>query len=234
MGLFAGAAVAGALGWRAALVLPLLSLLTLRPVLHLAGGEEEGGGAPTRGDDTPRTPAVSLPLDTPRTSTPLPLDILRDRRFLAAAALMLALSTVNFGLMYAAPRRVAALTGWGPVQTGAFASVAALAGALLSWQLVRAAPSLGPARLRAVLALGSAVALVLAVSAPWPVAVLAGSGTSALVTAGGQGLLTGAATGSLPAARQGLAIGLFNLAFLIGVAAGPALAAFADQTVQFI
>ncbi|MGW4703971.1 MFS transporter, partial [Streptomyces sp. NPDC004285] len=172
---------------------------------------------------TPRTPAAALPLD-----------ILRDRRFLAAAALMLALSTVNFGLMYAAPRRVVALTGWGPVETGAFASVAALAGALLSWQLVRAAPALGPARLRAVLALGSALALVLAVSAPWPVAVLLGSGTSALVTAGGQGLLTGAATEGLPAARRGLAIGLFNLAFLIGVAAGPALAAFADQTVQFI
>ncbi|MFE7603178.1 MFS transporter [Streptomyces sp. NPDC057494] len=261
VGLFAGAAVAGALGWRAALVLPLLSLLTLRPVLRLASearadeagaddaqageptrgeptggaptgsaptrgeptGSESTGGEPTRGDGTPRTPASSLPLD-----------ILRDRRFLAAAALMLALSTVNFGLMYAAPRRVAALTGWGPVETGAFASVAALAGALLSWQLVRAAPSLGPARLRAVLALGSAVALVLAVSAPWPVAVLVGSGTSALVTAGGQGLLTGAAAGGLPAARQGLAIGLFNLTFLIGVAAGPALAAFADQTVQFI
>ncbi|CAM5434365.1 MFS transporter [Streptomyces tanashiensis] len=215
-GLFAGAAVAGVFGWRGALVLPLLGLLPLRPALRLAGGE------PARTDDTPRTSAA------------LPLDILRDRRFLAAAALMLALSTVNFALLYAAPRRVAALTGWGAVETGAVASVAALTGALLSWQLVRAAPALGPARLRVVLALGSAVALVLAVTAPWPAAVLLGSGTSALVTAGGQGLLTGAATGGLPEARHGLAIGLFNLAFLIGVAAGPALAAFADQTVQFI
>ncbi|MFF8375361.1 MFS transporter [Streptomyces sp. NPDC015661] len=216
VGLFAGAAVAGALGWRGALVLPLLSLLSLRPVLRLADGERPEAG------------------ESPRTTPSLPLDILRDRRFLAASALMLALSTVNFALLYAAPRRVAALTGWGAVETGAFASVAALAGALLSWQLVRAAPALGPARLKAVLALGSAAALVLAVAAPWPVAVLVGSGTSALVTAGGQGLLTGAATGGLPAARQGPAIGLFNLAFLIGVAVGPALAAFADQTVQFI
>ncbi|MEU0402724.1 MFS transporter [Streptomyces sp. NPDC006197] len=204
-GLFVGAAVAGALGWRAALVLPLLGLLSLRPALRLTGG------SPTPGDDTPRTPG-------------LPLDILRDRRFLAAAGLMLALSTVNFALLYAAPRRVAALTGWSAVETGAVASVAALAGALLSWQLVRVAPKLGPARLRVSLALGSAVALVLAVAAPWPVAVLIGSGTSALVTAGGQGLLTGAATGGLPPARHGLAIGLFNLAFLVGVAAGPALA----------
>ncbi|WP_078954200.1 MFS transporter [Streptomyces globisporus] len=214
-GLFVGAAAAGALGWRAALVLPLLSLLCLRPALRLAGG------APTPGDDAPRTPG-------------LPLDILRDRRFLAAAGLMLALSTVNFVLLYAAPRRVTALTGWSAVETGAAASVAALAGALLSWQLVRAAPRLGPARLRVFLAVGSAAALVLAVATPWPAAVLIGSGTSALVTAGGQGLLTGAATGGLPPARHGLAIGLFNLAFLIGVAAGPALAAFADQTVQFI
>ncbi|WP_369145696.1 MFS transporter [Streptomyces sp. R44] len=240
VGLFAGAAVAGAVGWRGALVLPLLSLLSLPPVLRLASGERP------EADESPRTPGApgspgshgspetpGTPL-SPGTAAPLPLDILRDRRFLAASALMLGLSTVNFALLYAAPRRVAALTGWGAVETGAFASVAALAGALLSWQLVRAAPALGPARLKAVLALGSAVALVLAVAAPWPVAVLLGSGTSALVTAGGQGLLTGAATGGLPAARHGLAIGLFNLAFLIGVAVGPALAAFADQTVQFI
>ncbi|MFF0477139.1 MFS transporter [Streptomyces sp. NPDC004284] len=225
IGLFAGAAVAGALGWRGALVLPLLSLLSLRPALRMAGAE----GTETAG--TSRTPA-STPAPAPAPA--LPLDILRNRRFLAAAGLMLALSTVNFGLLYAAPRRVAALTGWGAVETGAVASVAALAGALLSWLLVRAAPALGPVRLKAALALGSAVGLVLAVAAPWPVAVLIGSGASALVTAGGQGLLTGAATGGLPAARHGLAIGLFNLAFLIGVAAGPALAAFADQTVQFI
>ncbi|MER5208382.1 MFS transporter [Streptomyces sp. NPDC002825] len=225
VGLFAGAAVAGAVGWRGALILPLLSLLSLRPVLRLATGEQPGA------DDSTRT-TTRLPLGD--TTSLLPLDILRDRRFLAAAALMLAVSTVNFALLYAAPRRVAALTGWGAVETGAFASVAALAGALLSWQLVRAAPALGPARLKAVLALGSALALVLAVAAPWSVAVLLGSGTSALVTAGGQGLLTGQATAGLATARHGLAIGLFNLAFLIGVAAGPALAAFADQTVQFI
>ncbi|MEU1231673.1 MFS transporter [Streptomyces sp. NPDC005828] len=214
-GLFVGAAVAGAFGWRGALVLPLLSLLSLRPVLRLADAE------PTRPDESPRTPGKDL-------------GILRNSRFLAAAALMLAVSTVNFALLYAAPRRVAALTGWGPVETGAVASVAALTGALLSWQLVRVAPALGAARLKALLGAGSAVALVLAVTAPWPVAVLVGSGTSALVTAGGQGLLSGAATETLPAARHGNAIGLFNLAFLVGVAAGPALASFADQTVQFI
>ncbi|MFF9849525.1 MFS transporter [Streptomyces litmocidini] len=204
-GLFVGAAAAGAFGWRAALALPLLSLPFLRPALRLAGAEA------VRDDRSPRTRG-------------LPVDILRDRRFLAATGLMLALSTVNFVLLYAAPRRVAALTGWSAVETGAASSVAALAGALLSWQLVRAAPRLGPVRLRVLLALGSAGALALAVAAPWPVAVLIGSGTSALVTAGGQGLLTGAATEGLPPARHGLAIGLFNLAFLIGVAAGPAIA----------
>ncbi|MGW5775145.1 MFS transporter [Streptomyces sp. NPDC003863] len=214
-GLFTGAAVAGAFGWRGALVLPLLSLPALRPVLSLAN------------EESPRTP-------TPTSTPGLPLDILRNSRFLSAAALMLTLSTVNFALLYAAPRRVAALTGWGPVETGAVASVAALAGALLSWQLVRVAPALGATRLKGLLGAGSAVAPALAVTAPWPVAVLVGSGTSALVTAGGQGLLSGAATETLPAARHGNAIGLFNLAFLIGVAAGPALASFADQTVQFI
>ncbi|WP_395362154.1 MFS transporter [Streptomyces sp. YH02] len=207
VGLFAGAALADATGWRGALVLPLLSLLVVVPTRRLAGGGT--------GSNQTRT----------RTRTALPLDVLRAPAFRIAAGLMLAVATVNFGLLYAAPRRVAALTGWSSVETGAVASLVALAGALLSWPLVRAAPALGARRVRAVLALGSLGAAVLAVTAPWPAVVLFASGTSALVTAGGQGLLTGAATGGLPAARQGLAIGLFNLAFLIGVAAGPALAA---------
>ncbi|MFE0653668.1 MFS transporter [Streptomyces sp. NPDC059534] len=279
VGLFAGAAVAGALGWRAALILPLLSLLALLPALRLA---EEGQGAsvvrgegdghsrpqphlPSPSTSQPRTPSPtqSRPQSLSQTQSPtpgraqspspgpspsagagpsakndrrrsrplpLPLDILGNRRFRAAAGLMLAVATVNFALMYAAPRRVAALTGWGSVETGAAASLAALAGALLSWLLIRSALVLGARRVRVLLALGSAGALVLALTAPWPVAVLVGSGTSALVTAGGQGLLTGAATGSLPTARHGLAISLFNLAFLTGVAAGPALAALAAPT----
>ncbi|WP_329281489.1 MFS transporter [Streptomyces sp. NBC_00691] len=218
VGLFAGAALAEVTGWRGALVLPLLSLLVVVPARRLAGRD----GLPSRTGAEGRRSA-------------LPLDILRAPGFRVAAGLMLAVATVNFALLYAAPRRVAALTGWSSVETGAVASLAALAGALLSWPLVRAAPAIGARRVRAVLALGSLGATVLALAAPWPALVLVASGTSALVTAGGQGLLTGAATDGLPAARHGLAIGLFNLAFLIGVAAGPALAArFTDQTVQFI
>ncbi|MFE5660370.1 MFS transporter [Streptomyces sp. NPDC056517] len=230
VGLFAGAALAGVVGWRGALVLPLLSLLVVLPARRSAGG----GTGEDRARARTRT-GTCTGTGTEGRRSALPLDILRAPAFRSAAGLMLAVATVNFGLLYAAPRRVAALTGWSSVETGAVASSAALAGALLSWPLVRAAPALGPRRVRAVLALGSLAAAVLAVAAPWPAVVLCASGTSALVTAGAQGLLTGAATDGLPTARHGLAIGLFNLAFLIGVAAGPALAArFTDQTVQFI
>ncbi|MFJ8658382.1 MFS transporter [Streptomyces sp. NPDC093795] len=218
-GLFVGAAVAGALGgslggslgWRATLVLPLLSLLVLKPVLRLAGRAvpEDGPGRGPR----PRTAAL-----------PLPLDVLRDPGFRTAAGLVLALSTVNFALLYAAPRRAAALTGWTDVETGAAASVASLLGAALSWPLIRAAPGLGAHRVRLLLAAGSLTAVALASFPPWAAMVLAGQAASSLVTAGGQGLLTGAATGRLPETRHGTAISLFNLAFLLGVAAGPALA----------
>ncbi|MER5310296.1 MFS transporter [Streptomyces sp. NPDC002773] len=214
-GLFVGAAVAaalgGSLGWRATLALPLLSLLVLKPVLRLAGRAVPGDG-PGRGP-RPRTAALLLPLD-----------VLRDPGFRTAAGLVLALSTVNFALLYAAPRRAAALTGWTDMETGAAASVASLLGAALSWPLIRAAPGLGAHRVRLLLAAGSLTAVALASFPPWAAVVLAGQATSSLVTAGGQGLLTGAATGRLPEARHGTAIGLFNLAFLIGVAAGPALA----------
>ncbi|MFF5975452.1 MFS transporter [Streptomyces sp. NPDC012769] len=207
-GVFAGAALAGALGWRATLLLPLLSLLVLAPTLRLAGPPD-------------RTPAGAVA--APRGA--LPLDVFGAPGFRIAAGMILALATVNFALLYEAPRRVAALTGWTAVQTGAAASLATLAGALLSWQLIRAAPRLGPRRLRALLAAGSLGSVAAAVLAPWWLVVLAGSGASALVTAGGQGLLTGTATEGLPEARHGTAVGLFNLAFLIGASAGPALAA---------
>ncbi|MFB7101272.1 MFS transporter [Streptomyces hydrogenans] len=204
-GLFGGAALAALLDWRAALVLPLLSLTVLVPALRDAGAGSPGAArAKDAGAGLRR--------------------ILSSAPFLAAAGLMLALSTVNFGLMYAGPARVAALTSWGPVPIGAYASLAALAGALASWGLVRRGPRLGTGRTRALLAAGSALAVALA-AGPWAGPVLLGSAVSSLVTAGGQGLLTGACAAGLPKSLHDTAVGLFNLAFLTGVAVGPALAA---------
>ncbi|MEK2490294.1 MFS transporter [Kitasatospora purpeofusca] len=225
LGLFVGAGAAQLLGWRAALVMPLLALAVLPAVLRPAG---RAGAAPRAGEAGP----AGSP--RPRFRDALPLGLLRRPGFRRPALLMLALATVNFALVYGAPRRVTALTGWGPLPTGAAVASVALAGALLSWQLVRLAPALGTGRVRVLLAAGSAAAAAAAAFAPWPPVVLLGSALSSLVTAGGQGVLTGSAVGGLAPERQGGAIGLFNLAFPAGVAAGPALAGFADQTVQFL
>ncbi|MFB8242942.1 hypothetical protein ACFC58_41045, partial [Kitasatospora purpeofusca] len=192
-----------------------------------AGQAGRAGQAGQAGSTPPGAPAG-------RFRDALPLGLLRRPDFHRPALLMLALATVNFALVYGAPRRVTALTGWGPLPTGAAVASVALAGALLSWQLVRLAPALGTGRVRVLLAAGSTAAATAAAFAPWPPAVLLGSALSSLVTAGGQGVLTGSAVAGLAPERQGGAIGLFNLAFPAGVAAGPALAGFADQTVQFL
>ncbi|MFC5664880.1 MFS transporter [Kitasatospora misakiensis] len=216
LGLFVGAGAAQLLGWRAALVMPLLALAVLPAALRSAGRRD------------------TLKVASGRFRDALPLGLLRRVAFRRPALLMLAVATVNFALVYGAPRRVAALTGWGPLPTGAAVAAVALGGALLSWQLVRFAPALGSGRVRVLLTAGSLAAAGAAAFAPWPALVLLGSGLSSLVTAGGQGVLTGSAVGGLDPERQGGAIGLFNLAFPAGVAAGPVLAAFADQTVQFL
>ncbi|MFD9067961.1 MFS transporter [Kitasatospora purpeofusca] len=234
LGLFVGAGAAQLLGWRAALVMPLLALAVLPAVLRTAGQAGragESGQAGQAGQAGETGPAGS---PRPRFRDALPLGLLRRPGFRRPALLMLALATVNFALVYGAPRRVTALTGWGPLPTGAAVASVALVGALLSWQLVRLAPALGTARVRVLLATGSTAAAAAAAFAPWPPVVLLGSALSSLVTAGGQGVLTGSAVGGLAPERQGGAIGLFNLAFPAGVAAGPALAGFADQTVQFL
>ncbi|WP_406110519.1 MFS transporter [Kitasatospora purpeofusca] len=233
LGLFVGAGAAQLLGWRAALVMPLLALAVLPAVLRPAGRAGQAGQAAQAGQagqaggTRPGVPDGSF-------RDALPLGLLRRPGFRRPALLMLALATVNFALVYGAPRRVAALTGWGPLPTGAAVASVALAGALLSWQLVRLAPALGTGRVRVLLAAGSTAAAAAAAFAPWPPVVLLGSALSSLVTAGGQGVLTGSAVGGLAPERQGGAIGLFNLAFPAGVAAGPVLAGFADQTVQFL
>ncbi|MCX4755782.1 MFS transporter [Kitasatospora purpeofusca] len=228
LGLFVGAGAAQLLGWRAALVMPLLALAVLPAVLRPAGPAGRAAQALQAGE------AGEAGSPRPRLREALPLGLLRRPGFRRPALLMLALATVNFALVYGAPRRVTALTGWGPLPTGAAVASAALAGALLSWQLVRLAPALGTGRVRVLLAAGSTAAAAAAAFAPWPPVVLLGSALSALVTARGQGVLTGSAVGGLAPERQGGAIGLFNLAFPAGVAAGPALAGFADQTVQFL
>lgn len=230
LGLFVGAGAAQLLGWRAALVMPLLALAVLPAVLRPAGQAGQGGQAGQAGRSRPTRPGAP----EGRFRDALPLGLLRRADFRRPALLMLALATVNFALVYGAPRRVTALTGWGPLPTGAAVASVALAGALLSWQLVRLAPALGTGRVRMLLAAGSTAAAAAAAFAPWPPVVLLGSALSALVTAGGQGVLTGSAVGGLAPERQGGAIGLFNLAFPAGVAAGPVLAGFADQTVQFL
>ncbi|MFF9344978.1 MFS transporter [Streptomyces sp. NPDC014773] len=232
-GLFGGAAVAAAVDWRAALVLPLLSLAALVPVLRDAAATRPTGPQAPAPEATGATEATKA-TETTETRVPEPSGtrnggggtrrILASAPFLAAAGLMLALSTVNFGLMYAGPARVAALTGWGPVPIGAYAALAALAGALTSWGLVRLGPRLGAARVRAVLAAGAVLAVALA-AGPWAWPVLLGTAVSSLATAGGQGLLTGASAAGLPESLRDSAVGLFNLAFLTGVAVGPALAA---------
>ncbi|MFF5207647.1 hypothetical protein [Streptosporangium sp. NPDC000396] len=206
-GVFAGAVVMNLLSWQAVLALPLLSLLAVPAALGLA----ESG----------RSRAPFFP----------PLAVLREKTFLVATVLMLALATVNFGLVYAAPSRLAALSGWSAVQTGIASSAASFAGAMLSWTLVRTAPRLGPVGLRAVLMAASVAALVLAGCGPWVAGLLLGSAAGSFSAASGQGVLIGPAIADLPEEHRPAVIGLFNLAFLLGTAAGPALASLLNQTV---
>ncbi|GAB7188613.1 hypothetical protein ATKI12_8444 [Kitasatospora sp. Ki12] len=230
-GLFIGAAVAAGLGWRACLVLPVLTLAVLPAALRGCAGPAAG---PTVGTVPEPEPASESARGAgagvvAACRSFLGLDALAVPRFRAVAAVMLVLATVNFGLVYGAPRRAAALTGWSAVQTGAVGSLATLTGALLSWSLVRAAPRLGLRRTAGLLLGVSFAALALAAFGPWAPLVLLGAGASACVNAGGQGVLTGAAAEAVEPRRRAEAIGLFNLVFLLGAALGPQLAAFGGR-----
>ncbi|MCD0447441.1 MFS transporter [Glycomyces sp. A-F 0318] len=158
----------------------------------------------------------------------LPKAALAARRFTISAVLALLLAVVNFGLVYAAPVRLADLTGWDAGGLGLAVVVPYLTGGALSWLLVARSGRLRYPVLAAVLAAAAAAALAaVALGAAVLPILFAGMLTGSLAASTGQGALALHAGAAVPAAQRATAMGLFNLCYLLGAAFGPAIAALA-------
>jgi MFS family permease len=245
-----GTQVAAALGWRAALVLPLLSLLAVPAALRAVSTPTAAGRRDPLGATLLVTAVSALALVTAlpvgwavgavvvavaaglllarharhRPDGVVPRSVPASGRFLLASAIAFGLAVANFAVVYASPRLLAAVTGWGPDQMGTALLVPYLTGGLLSLLLV---PATARLRYRAVV-LGfpacalAAVALALVGSSAVPLfaAMLLGSATAA-TGQGALGLRAGAAVA--PEDREP-ALSLFTLCYLLGAAFGPAIA----------
>ncbi|WP_410663376.1 MFS transporter [Amycolatopsis sp. lyj-84] len=239
--------VGDALGWQLALALPAVSLLGVPAALRSAAGTP---AEPSRFDLAGAilvTAMVTALVLVPHFWLPaaitvaviavllaghlrarpdgfVPAALLRTPVFLIAAGLAFALAVANFGLVYVLPRLLTEQTGWTSGEVGLAVLWPLLFGGLMSYVVV-AVTAKAPFRAVAVLfpAL-AAVGLVLAGVSVSPAVLLIAQALTSLAAASGQGVYAVRA-GDAAGSHRAAGMGLFNLAYLLGAAFGPALAA---------
>ncbi|MDP4511876.1 MFS transporter [Nonomuraea turcica] len=243
----AGDVVAGLLGWRAALALPVLSLLALPPVLRrrpatpLSAARFDLPGAAlltalvTALVFVPHAWQVATPVAVAagmaflvwlrhRPGGFAPAAVVRSPVFLVAAGTAFLLAAVNFGMMYALPPLLAEGAGWTGQQVGLAITWPLLLGGILSY-LVIAVTARAPFQLLiAIFAASAGAGIVLAGLNVPPFALLMAQALTSIAAASGQGALATRAGAAVPDGARPAAMGLFNLAYLLGAAFGPAIA----------
>ncbi|SCL47073.1 Major Facilitator Superfamily protein [Micromonospora peucetia] len=242
-----GALVADISSWQVALALPLLAVLAVPAARR---GSTSPDAAPASFDPLgmallamlvtaavliphrplvtgPATVALLLLLVTWIKVRPdgfLSAAVARNGRFLAACVLAFALGVVNFALLYSAPDLLRQHAGWESTRSGIVLLAPYLLGGFCSAFLVAASGRV-PRRVTAaaLLATGAAATLLAAATTAVPL-LLAAMALGSLAAATGQGVLALHATGVVSASHRAEALGLFNLAYLLSVAFGPAIA----------
>lgn len=153
----------------------------------------------------------------------IPRSVVASPPFWMNAVVGATLAAVYLSILLAVPVRLAANESWSAVQIGLALVPAAAAGPLASMAGKRLADRVPSAVLAGVGVGASGLGAILAAALDTPVAQVAGFG-SALVGFGlaQPALIDRVARGTSPD-RRGIAVGLFNLVFFLGGAAGSAL-----------
>ncbi|MFI7438722.1 MFS transporter [Nonomuraea indica] len=242
-----GDVVAGLLGWRAALALPVLSVLALPAVLRrrsvtpLSDARFDLPGAVlltalvTALVFVPHAWQVAVPAAAvagvaaalwlrARPDGFVPAAVVRAPVFLASAGTAFLLAVANFGMMYALPPLLAEHAGWSSGQVGLAITWPLLFGGLASY-LVIAMTARAPFRaLVAGFPVLSGAGVALAGLSTVPAVLLVAQAFTSLAAASGQGAFATRAGAAVPDGARPAAMGLFNLAYLLGAAFGPAIA----------
>ncbi len=242
-----GALVADLSSWQAALALPLLAVLAVPAARR---GTTSPDAVPTPFDVFGMTilavlvtAAVLIPhrplVAGPATVVLLPLlvfwtkvrpdgfvpaAVARNGRFLAACALAFALGVGNFALLYAAPDLLRQHAGWAGTRSGIVLLAPYLIGGICSGFLVAASVRVSRRVAAATLLVSGVAALLLAAVTTAVPLLLAAMTLGSLAAATGQGVLALHAAGVVSTSHRAEALGLFNLAYLLSVAIGPAVA----------
>ncbi|MEV4569521.1 MFS transporter [Nonomuraea sp. NPDC049419] len=166
----------------------------------------------------------------------VPAVVLRSPLFPVAAAAAFLLAVANFGMMYALPPLLTEGAGWTGAQVGVAITWPLLFGGLASYGLITVSArvpfsvlaTLFPTLAVTGVALAGLVAATAlpagAASGAAPLALLFAQGLTSIAAASGQGAFAARTGAAVPEAARPAAMGLFNLAYLLGAAFGPAIA----------
>ncbi|WFB05691.1 MFS transporter [Streptomyces sp. LX-29] len=154
-----------------------------------------------------------------------PLAVLRSPVFAISALLAMALSTSYFTLLFTIPQLLRDRTDWSTPAIGTGQMAALLVGSLLSWLLAAASARMNRPRVITILLTVGALAPLTTLLTPWARLLLLAASLAVFATTAGNGVLASYATQATPAPDRPTTIGLFNLAYQLGGAFGPALAA---------
>ncbi|MEU5646301.1 MFS transporter [Streptomyces milbemycinicus] len=154
----------------------------------------------------------------------VPQAALRSRLFRNSVLTALALSVLYFTLLFGIPQLITDRAGWSTGSVAVGQMIAMIAGSVLTLAFAAASARLGQIKVRALLLTVGALAAAAAVFAHDAVVLFVAIGLAVFSATSANATQSIAAASAVPAPQRPTGIGLFQLAYLMGGALGPALA----------
>ncbi|WP_405784457.1 MFS transporter [Streptomyces sp. NBC_01378] len=155
----------------------------------------------------------------------VPQAALRSRLFRGSVLIAVALSVLYFTLLFGIPQLITDRADWSTGSVAVGQMTAMIAGSVLTLAFAAVSTRLGRSTVRALLLAVGALAAAAAVFAHSAIVLFLAIGLAVFTATGANATQSMAAASAVPERQRPTAIGLFQLAYLMGGALGPALAA---------
>lgn len=154
----------------------------------------------------------------------VPLAVLRSGLFRGSVLIAVVLSVLYFTLLFGIPQLITDRAGWTTGSVAVGQMIAMIAGSVLTLVFAAVAARLGQTAVRALLLTVGTLAATAAVLAHSALVLFIAIGLAVFAATGANATQSMAAASAVPEPRRPTGIGLFQLAYLMGGALGPALA----------
>ncbi|MFI1213516.1 MFS transporter [Streptomyces sp. NPDC020802] len=154
----------------------------------------------------------------------IPATALRSRLFRSSVLIAVTLSVLYFTLLFGTPQLITDRAGWSTGSVAVGQLIAMIAGSVLTLAFAAVSARLGQTKVRALLLTVGLLAAAAAVFAHSAVLLFVAIGLAVFSATSANATQSMAAASAVPDRQRPTGIGLFQLAYLMGGALGPALA----------